>query len=370
MKILLAPDKFKGSLSAQEVCQALTKGIHSVDPTVEIFQKPLADGGDGSLEVLQHYFDLATVTITVHDPLMRPIRASYKIAQQTAYIEMAAASGLMRLKHSEQNPLHTSTFGTGELIADALRRGSTTIYLFIGGSATNDGGIGMANALGYRFYDDMGQLLSPIGKNLAAIAHIDSQHVPFDWQKIRTQVICDVDNPFYGDTGAAYTYARQKGANDEEIVFLDRGLQHLATLLKRHRFPDITTVAGAGAAGGLGGGAIAFLNAYLVSGIQTFLSITQLEEVLKDCDIVITGEGKLDRQTEQGKVISGVCALAQKYKKPVIAVCGDVDFPIAKTLQIDTVYTIRSRSSSMTDAMENAADKLEQIGPEILVRKG
>jgi len=366
MKILLAPDKFKGSLTAQEVCTSLAAGIKKSHPNATIISKPLADGGDGSLEVLDYYLDLKTISKIVQDPLGRPINTSYKLAKETAYIEMAAASGLVLLQVAERNCLITSSYGTGELIADAIAQGATKIYLFIGGSATNDGGIGIAAALGYQFYDGAGQILKPVGENLKNIAKIDNSQVRFDWNKISVRVICDVENPFYGKNGAAYVYAAQKGASPTDIVYLDKGLRSLANQLVAHNYPNIAQVAGAGAAGGVGGGAIAFLGAKLQSGIQTFMELTQLETAIKDCDIVITGEGKLDKQTEQGKVISGVCQLAKKYNKRVLAVCGAADFPISTSLNLERVYTIINRATSLEDAMTNARIFLLEIGSELL----
>ena len=366
MKILIAPDKFKGSLSAREVCEALRIGIESIDSSVEIFEKPLADGGDGSLEILQYYLDLKKITVEVNDPLRRSIQASYSMTGTTAYIEMSKASGLVLLKESERNCMVTSSYGTGQLITDAIGRGATEIYLFIGGSATNDGGIGIAHALGYRFYNADGEILAPIGKNLILIERIEHSNVLHDLPKVTVQVICDVNNPFFGENGAAYVYAGQKGATVEDIILLDKGLENLANKLMTQNYPAIAQVHGAGAAGGVGGGAIAFLGATLVSGIQTFLALTQVEDTLKNCDLIITGEGKIDHQTLQGKVVSGVCQLAQKYNKPVIVVCGVAEFSIAKKLGIQRIYTIIERSDSITDAMENAKEKLIEIGGELV----
>jgi len=366
MKILIAPDKFKGSLTAQEVCNALSKGIKKTNPKVEIIARPMADGGDGSLKVLSHYFDLKTITLEVDDPLFRPINASYNLQGTTAYIEMAVASGLALLKNKERNCMETSSFGTGELILDAIRQGVTTIYLFIGGSATNDGGMGIASALGWSFYDKGGALLVPTGENLSAVHRIDGDFLFYKPAKVTFKVICDVNNPFYGEHGAAYLYAPQKGANPEEVKQLDDGLRNLAACLKANNYADIADIAGAGAAGGVGGGAIAFLNAELIAGITSFLEITKLEEQLKVCDLVITGEGKLDAQTEQGKVISGVCAMAKKYDKPVIAVCGDVDIQAIDNLNIEKVFTVLERVSSLEEAMTTAELQLERIGAELL----
>lgn len=328
----------------------------------------MADGGDGSLAVLDHYFNLQTITRKVQDPLGRQITASYKMAARKAYIEMAAASGLALLQLAERNCRYTTSYGTGELIVDALEKGANEIYLFIGGSATNDGGIGIANALGYQFYDTFGNRLAPIGENLLLIDKIENQHLLFDPQEVLIQVICDVNNPFYGKNGAAYVYGAQKGATPDDMVYLDRGLANLAARLVAQEYPNIATIPGAGAAGGVGGGAIAFLDAQLKSGIQTFLDITQLEQAIKTCDVIITGEGKLDSQTEQGKVISGVCQLAQQYNKQVIAVCGDADFPISKDLGIEAVYTVMGKADSLEEAMTNTATILESIGKELMIK--
>lgn len=362
MKILIAPDKFKGSLSAAAVCQALSEGLKKANPNLEISTRPMADGGDGSLEVLNHYFNLKPIEVTVNDPLFRPIKATYNVSDTTAYIEMSTASGLVLLKKEERKCKYTSTYGTGELIADALQKGLKEIYLFIGGSATNDGGIGIAAALGYRFYDILGNLLSPIGKNLLLIDRIDNSQLIFDTQKVKIKVICDVNNPLFGANGAAYVYAPQKGATPIEVAQLDQGLVNLAAKLIAYNFPNIIDLPGAGAAGGVGGGAIAFLEAQLISGIQTFLEITELESLIKDCDLVITGEGKLDAQTVRGKVISGVCSLAKKYSKPIIAVCGAAEKEVAEKLGLQEVYTIMERSNSMEEAMEKTAEKLIEIG--------
>lgn len=366
MKILIAPDKFKGSLSAQAVCVALSNGVKKANPNLEIITRPMADGGDGSLEVLAHYLDLQTITVEVEDPLFRPINASYKLVGTTAYIEMAAASGLALLKEKERNCMDTSSFGTGELILEAIRKGATTIYLFIGGSATNDAGMGIASALGWSFYSKGGELLVPIGENLTEVNRIDGTFLFYNPAKVEFKIICDVNNPFYGENGAAYVYAPQKGATVEEVKELDKGLRHLAEFLKANNYADIADIPGAGAAGGVGGGAIAFLNAELVSGIATFLEMTELEVAVKNCDLVITGEGKLDAQTEQGKVISGVCALAKKYNKPVIAVCGAADKKVAEKLGIQQIYTVLERAESLEEAMNKTAEKLIEIGKEMV----
>ena len=366
MKILIAPDKFKGSLSALQVCNAIYKGLKNFNPSLDIITCPLADGGEGSLETMNHYLNLEPVELIVNDPLFRPIKSTYYRTKETAYIEMSAASGLVLLKKEERNCMLTSSFGTGELIADAIKKGATSIQLFIGGSATNDGGIGMASALGYQFYDASENLLSPTGQNLNSINRIDKSHVHFNPKEITVNIICDVNNPLFGENGAAHMYAAQKGASHIEIEQLNQGLMNLASTLITHDFPNIADIPGSGAAGGIGGGAVAFLGAELISGIQNFIKITQLESLIKECDLIITGEGKLDAQTEHGKVMSGVCNLAKQYKKPIVAVCGDVEKGVSEKLGLNKVYTLLERTNSIDEAMENAEVYLEKIGMDLL----
>jgi glycerate kinase len=366
MKILIAPDKFKGSLSASQVCDAITKGIKINKSKHKIVSCPMADGGEGSIDIINNYLSLKPVDLIVNDPLFRPIKSTYYYSELTAYIEMSLASGLNLLKKEEQNCMNTSSFGTGELIKDAITKGFKTINLYVGGSATNDGGIGIASALGFQFYDKSKRLLSPIGKNLLSIDSIDTSEVDFNFNNIEINVICDVNNPLYGENGAAFIYAKQKGADSIEIEQLNKGLVNLQSMLIKHGFPNIANIPGSGSAGGVGGGMIAFLEAKLISGIQNLIKVTQLENIVKDCDLIITGEGKIDNQTEKGKVVSGVCNLARKYKKPIIAVCGNNDDNISKKLGIKKVYTILERSDSINDAIVNVEKYLIEIGFELI----
>ena len=366
MKIIIAPDKFKGSLSSIEVCNSLTKGLKMNNSNLNVISCPMADGGDGSLEIINYYLDLKSVEITVNDPLFRPIKSIYYISEKTAYIEMSSATGLALLKKEDRNCMNTSSYGTGELIVDAIQKGVSSIYLFIGGSATNDGGIGMASALGYRFYDSSENILSPIGRNLILINRIDQSGVKFNSQEVNVKVVCDVNNTFFGKDGAAYVYAAQKGANSIEIKQLERGMINLASKLLKHDFPDIANVPRGGAAGGLGGGSIAFLGAQLISGTQNFIEITKLKKLIKDCDLVITGEGKLDMQTIHGKVISGVCKISKQFNKPIIAVCGIAEMTMSDMLGLKKVYTIIDRANSVDDAIQNVEEYLIQIGANII----
>ena len=369
MNILLAPDKFKGSMSALEVCNSIVKGLKKNNSNLNILSCPMADGGEGSLEIINHYLKLNPVQLTVNDPLFRPIKSTYYLSKKNAYIQMSSASGLILLKKEERNCMLTSSYGTGELILDSLKKGARSINLFIGGSATNDGGIGLASALGYRFFDSSGSLINPIGKYLSSIDKIDKSQLLFNPEEVEVKVVCDVNNPLYGKNGAAHVYASQKGASLIEIDQLNEGLINLASKLIQYDFPAIAKVPGAGAAGGVGGGAIAFLNAKLASGIQTFIDLTQLETLIKECDLVITGEGKLDSQTLQGKVVSGVCSLAKKHKKEIIGICGEAEKNVSNKLGFKKVYTILDRTNSVKEAIEKTDEYLADICIEILANE-
>lgn len=321
MKFLLAPDKFRGSLTAYEVCQAMRDGIREVIPEAEIVVLPMADGGEGTAEILTLNAGGKMHTAFVSDPLGRSIEADYGLSAdgQTAYIEMATASGLRLLHSDERNPLKTTTFGSGQLILEASEKGARHIILGIGGSATTDGGIGMAAALGWQFLDVNGLGLSPNGESLTKIHQINPpQHLP----EITVEVACDVTAPLFGPDGAAHVYAPQKGADAAMVAQLELGLQHLAGVVKRDFDVDIAHVAGTGAAGGLGFGALFFLNATLKEGVKIVMEQTHFESHLTDTDLVLTGEGKIDEQTLQGKLIAGIAGAAQKRGIPVAALCG------------------------------------------------
>lgn len=364
MKILIAPDKFKGSLSAQEVCEAIEKGIKRFDASIETIKHPLADGGEGSLDILQNYFNLESITIQVQDPLFNWINASYMASKDTAFIEMSNASGLQLLDKKNQNCYNTSTIGTGQLIYDAIEKGYKNINLFIGGSATNDAGIGMATALGYKFYNSENKLIQPIGKELIHISKIDASFLFFDLNTINITVICDVKNPLYGKNGAAYTYGKQKGASNEELNLLDVGLQNFSTQVLKHLNKDIATIEGAGAAGGLGAGAICFLNATIKSGIDFVMEQTQFKYYLnQNIDLIITGEGSVDKQTLEGKVVKGISTIAIQNNIPFYIIAGIVKDKqlIEKYLKPSGINSIMELGVSLEDAIKNASKYLNTI---------
>lgn len=324
MKIVIAPDKFRGSLNTFEVIRAITDGVLIAAPNAEIWSTPLSDGGEGTMEILTKQADGIFIELPVRDPLDRVITAQYGFSKSkaTAFIEMAVASGLLLLKPEEYNPLITSTYGTGQLIKDAINKGVKKIILGIGGSATTDGGIGMAAALGYRFYDKNEQELPPIGGSLNKISHIDISAVDPRIFEIDIEIACDVTNPLYGKNGAAYVYGPQKGANPDMVQLLDDGLENLNQVATETFKKDCSVRAGAGAAGGLGAGGIWFLNATLREGIRIVMEEVKISEHIKNADLVISGEGKVDEQTLQGKVIKGLAEMCQKYEVPLTVLCG------------------------------------------------
>jgi glycerate kinase len=358
LKILIAPDKFKDSLTALKVCEALALGIKRIDPSIEIVNQPMADGGEGTLEVLKTNLGLEKVEAIVKDPLFRPIKAYYLKNEHIAFIEMAEASGLKRLETHEYNPAKTSTFGTGELIKHAIESGVKRINLFIGGSATNDGGIGLASALGCSFYSKEGNVLNPTGESLSQIHQIDVNAMKKRIEGIEFKVLTDVTNELYGTDGAAYVYASQKGANAIQMEELDNGLRHLANLLNNRN----EKIKGAGAGGGIGYGAISFLGAKVQSGISFMLDITQFERKVKEADLVITGEGRIDHQSFQGKVISGVMQIAKPYNKAVILTCGYSEIELNDV----PAYQIIDISDDLNAAKTNATSYLRLIGERIV----
>lgn len=362
MKFIIAPDKFKGSLTGFEFCDAVEEGLRMVFKEAEIFKMPLADGGDGTMEVARHYINGDKVSVTVNDPLFRPIEASYLYSKVSgiAYIEMAEASGLKLLKDEESNCMYTTTLGTGELIVDAVEKGAKEIILGIGGSATNDGGMGMASALGYRFLDGDEEELKPIGGNLAAIRKIDDSNINPKLNGVMVKVACDVTNPFYGQNGAAYVYAKQKGASDNEIVLLDQGLTNFAEIIHRRFNMDLQKIDGAGAAGGVGGGALIFLKGDLISGIDMVKELSGFDTAIEGADWIITGEGKLDEQTLSGKTIDGVVTSAKRKQIPVAALCGSVSISIAQqqAFGLEYVASIVRGVGTLQEAMAKSHDNL------------
>ena len=360
MKIVIAPDSFKESLTASEVCDAIETGFTTVFKEADIVKIPMADGGEGTAAALKETLSGEWQSIIAHDPLMRPIEASYVLLpNQTAIIEMASCAGLHLLTQSERDPGITTTYGVGEMLLDAIDKGAKHIILGIGGSATNDAGTGMLKALGYRFLDAQHHELAQGGKALAALAFIDSRAVSDKIADISITVACDVTNPLCGKLGASHVYAPQKGATLDDIVILDNALNHFANIASRQNFPDNRNEAGAGAAGGLGFALMTFLSATLTGGFQLVSEFSNLEQMIQQADLVITGEGKMDFQTSMGKVASGVLSLAKAVNVPVIAICGVVDDPHSHwkddgfTIAIPSIQTLSSLDEALALAKQN-----------------
>ncbi|WP_430817822.1 glycerate kinase [Carboxylicivirga sp. RSCT41] len=360
-KIVIAPDKFKGSLSGLEFCNIVEHSILKHCNTVEIIKCPLADGGDGTVDALNFHINGHREEIRVHDPLFRPINTSYLLSadKHTAFIEMSAASGLRLLAPGELNPLNTSTYGTGQLIKDAIDKGARHIILGIGGSATNDGGLGMACALGYRFFDASGKTLKGIGSDLQLLHEIDNHDVHPQLKDVRFEIACDVDNPLYGPYGAAFVYAPQKGADSETIAQLDAGLKNYQRIVKDQLHLDLQSIKGAGAAGGLGAGCIAFLNGELKSGIELLKNIADFDNKIKDADWLITGEGKLDRQTFAGKVIKGITDSLSTQKLAVFCGVSELSQNELTHYSIKYLDAISQYAQSNNDSVLNAGMYLE-----------
>lgn len=327
-KIIVASDSFKGSLSSLDVAEAASKAINEVYPRCEVVKVDVADGGEGTMDALRRTLGGEKIWVEVSDPLGRPIQASYVILEDgvTAVLEMAVASGLPLLAPDERNPLKTSTYGTGQLIADALNNGCRKFLVGIGGSATNDAGMGMLQALGYRFSDAQGNILHGCGESLEGVASIDVSSVNPALSEAQFIVACDVEAPLYGPTGAAYVFAPQKGADPAMVERLDNGLKHFSEVALQclEATEDYSQSPGAGAAGGLGFGFIAFLNAHLERGIEMVLDAIGFDELIKGASLVITGEGRVDSQTLTGKTPFGVLKRAMKQDIPVVAIGGSV----------------------------------------------
>ena len=354
MKIVIASDSFKGSLSSIEVAQAATRGIKAVYPDCEVVAVNVADGGEGTVEAVVEALGGAIITTTVSDPLSRPIQARYGIAGDTAIIEMAAASGLPLLRPEERNPWLTSTHGTGEMIMDAIRRGCRHFLVGIGGSATNDAGTGMLQAMGFRFYDIHEQeILHCCGGTMHEIARIDDTQVPESLRQSVFTIACDVDTPFCGKEGAAPVFAPQKGADTTMVQRLDAGMVSLAQVIESKYHINIVPIAGAGAAGGMGGAFRAFLNATLKRGIDMVLDAIHFDQTIQHADLILTGEGKIDFQTAKGKTAAGVLARAKAQDIPVIAIGGCVEMcDSVEQLGFAGIYPILEEKVPLEVAMQ------------------
>ena len=371
MKIVIAIDSFKGSLSSLQAGNAVKGGILQVFPDAETIVKPLADGGEGTVEAFAGAAGVRTEEITVTGPLYQPVTAKYCILADgiTAVMEMAAAAGITLIADAQRNPLETTTYGVGELIKDAIGKGCRRFIIGIGGSATNDGGIGMLSALGYAFEDKNGKTVATCGKGLKDIAAISTENVLPALAECAFRIACDVENPLCGETGCSAIYGPQKGATPEMIADMDGWLANYAALAKTLSEKADPLQPGVGAAGGLGFAFLAFTNAELKSGIQLILEEISLEKDVKNADIVITGEGRLDAQTVMGKAPIGVAKLAKKYGKKVIAFSGCVteDAEVCNDHGIDAFFPALRKVTTLEEALdtENAYQNLQKTATQV-----
>ena len=363
MKIVIAPDSYKETLSAKDVASCIETGFKKVFKNAEFIKVPLADGGEGTVQALVDATNGSIKKVIVKDPLQRDIQAYYGVLsdKKTAVIEMATASGLELLKEDEKNPLETTTYGFGQLIKDAYEMGIRDFILGLGGSATNDCGIGMLQALGVKFFDKDKKELAIIGaKYIDKIDFFDISALK-KYEDINIEVACDVKNPLYGKNGASFVFAKQKGADENIIELLDKSLEKFANLCEKTFNKKTKDIEGCGAAGGLGFALITFMNAKLKSGIDIVIQKVNLEEHIKDCSLVITGEGKIDSQTIQGKTPIGVAKLAKKYDKKVIAIagCTSNDYELVYEYGIDAVFDVTPISMSFETIKKDAKKNLE-----------
>ncbi|HAS6348090.1 TPA: glycerate kinase [Vibrio vulnificus] len=363
MKIVIAPDSYKESLTAMDVAIAIEKGFRQVLPDAHYVKLPMADGGEGTVQSMVDATGGTIIEHTVTGPLGQNVDGFFGLLGEgkTAVIEMAAASGLHLVSPELRNPLITTTLGTGELIKAALDHGVEHIIVGIGGSATNDGGIGMAQALGIKLLDAHGNALGHGGGELAKLATIDCSQLDSRLAQVRLEVACDVDNPLCGTKGASAVFGPQKGATPEMVTILDENLAHYATVIKQQLGVDVRDMAGAGAAGGMGAALLGLLNAELRPGIEIVMDAVRLDEIVADADLVITGEGRIDSQTIHGKTPIGVARTAKKHGLPVIGIAGclSADCGVVHEHGLDAVFAVVNRSVDLPTALAEAAENVE-----------
>lgn len=370
MKIVIAPDSFKGSLTAMEAAQAIDKGIKKVSTDITTILVPVADGGEGTMESLVAATNGRIVPVTVKGPLLQSVRAAYGVLgdKETCVIEMANASGICLLKQEELNPMNTTTFGTGQLIKQALEDGYRKFILAIGGSATNDGGAGMLQALGMKFFDLEGKLIGYGGSELSRLVKIDDSEFDPRIRNSEFLIATDVQNPLIGKDGASYVFGPQKGATPEMIEILDRNLKHWADLIEEKTGIRLHDKPGAGAAGGIGGAFQAFFPSVTKRGIDIVIEYSKLVDHLSDASCVFTGEGQIDFQTASGKTPMGVAEAAKKENLPVFVLTGSIGQGIEVLYQygITSVHSIINAPMSLQEAIERAEDLLAETAEQVM----
>ncbi|QHM72238.1 glycerate kinase [Mixta intestinalis] len=369
MKIVIAPDSYKESLSALQVASEIENGFRAIFPDAQYVKLPVADGGEGTVEAMVAATQGKIVRLTVTGPLGEPVEAFYGLSgdESCAFIEMAAASGLELVPSAQRDPLVTTSWGTGELIRNALDRGVQRFIIGIGGSATNDGGAGMMQALGAQLLNKDGEQIGYGGGALAQLARIDISTLDARLQQCRFEVACDVTNPLTGKEGASAVFGPQKGATPELVTRLDAALEHYAAIIQRDLDIDVLHVPGGGAAGGMGAALHAFCRAELRRGIEIVTEALGLDALVRDAALVITGEGRIDSQTVHGKVPIGVAKVAKRYNKPVIGIAGSLtaDVGIVHQHGLDAVYSVIYSICTLEEALDNAAQNVRMTARNI-----
>lgn len=361
MKVLAAMDSYKGSISAPDACRAVEKGVKKFLPNADVVLMPMADGGEGTVDAFCSACGGKYISANVSDVFGKPVSARYcAVNDNTVVIETAAASGIAGIPTNELDPMRATTFGTGALIRHAIENGYVNIILGLGSSATNDGAMGALEALGVKFYDENGALLRGCGANMIKTASIDASEIVTAARNVHITLACDVKNPFFGKTGAAYVYAPQKGATYEQVQLLDAGLEHFAAVISKCGDKDISKTEGAGAAGGLAGGLLAFTDATVRSGFEVLAEACGLEKLMAECDIVFTGEGRTDEQTAFGKLPSCIAAMAKKHGCAAVCLSGAVkgDMSALYDVGMTAVFPIPTGAMTLEDAMAKADENL------------
>lgn len=368
-KIVLIPDSFKGTLSSTQICEIISGEITQQFPNCEIVSIPVADGGEGSVDCFLSALGGEKITTIASGPHLEQMKSSFGYLPESsiAVIEMASCAGLP-LVENQKDPLGTTTYGVGELLLEAANHGATKIILGLGGSCTTDGGCGAAAACGIKFYDEAGNSFIPTGETLSQIEHIDTSSLDPAIKTVDIVAMCDIENPMYGPEGAAYIFAPQKGATENEVKLLDEGLIHLANVIKQDLRADVATIPGTGAAGAMGAGMVAFFGAQLQMGIETVLDTVHFSEIIKDADLVITGEGKLDSQSLRGKVVIGVAKRAQDAGIPVISLVGGVESDISDAYKkgVTAIFPINRLPEDFSISKENSAENLAATAQDVL----
>ena len=371
-KYLIMPDSFKGTMDSIEVCEIMKSAVLEKNPGAEVVTVPVADGGEGTVDCFLSAFGGKKKTVTVTGPYGKKVQAAYGITGDTAIIEMAAASGFALTDNGMRDPSAATTFGVGELVRDAVESGCRRIILGLGGSCSNDGGAGMAAALGTVFYDEAGRSFVPAGRNLDRISRIDKTASDRLLGNVAIEAMCDIDNPLYGPRGAAYVFAPQKGADEAMVRVLDGNLKKYAETVKAETGADISELAGGGAAGGTGAGAYVFLGARLRQGIDVILDMLGFEKLIKDCRVIFTGEGSFDSQSLGGKVAVGISRRAMKAGIPVIVVAGSVADNISGLSEVgitDVFQTDPGTYDSQSEMFANCRKDLKRTMLEILGKR-